>query len=127
MRSKVSVILAGLCLMAAFSGCYSTATGQSKVGVPFIKDGFESRYKIPVPVIVAAAREVLKHNGALTVDNSINNSLEAKVDGRTVYVRVEEVDTNVTRVVVQARTKSSSPDLDLASDIDKQIALRLPR
>ena len=44
---------------------------------------------------------------------------------RTVWVKVEPVDAGTTRVIVQARTKGGGSDLDLASDIDKQIALRL--
>jgi hypothetical protein len=35
------------------------------------------------------------------------------------------VDTKVTRVVVQVRTKAGAPDVALAGEIDKQIALRL--
>jgi hypothetical protein len=42
-------------------------------------------------------------------------------------VTVDEVEPKVTRVKVQARRKSGGSDIDLASEIDKQIALRLPR
>jgi hypothetical protein len=68
---------------------------------------------------------VLELNGTLTGENRINNSLEAKVDTRTVIVRVDEAEPGVSRVVVAARKKSGAADLDLASEIEKQIALKL--
>jgi hypothetical protein len=127
MNRKVSMILSGLLMAATFTGCYSTADGRMRAGIPLIKDQFESRYERPVPEVFAAAREVLQHNGTLTSENTINNSLQAKVDGKTVIIRVDEVEPKISRIIVQARSKSSSADLDLASEIDKQIALRLRR
>ncbi len=96
-----------------------------RAGVPFVKDSFEGRYQRPVPAIFAASRQVLELNGTVTGENRISNTLEAKVDNRTVIVRVDEVEPGVSRVVVQARKKSGTADLDLASEIDKQIALKL--
>ena len=63
---------------------------------------------------------MLKLNGTLVSENTINHSLEAKVDTRTVWVAVEEIEPKVSRVRVQARTKSGG-DIDLASELDKQI------
>ena len=96
-----------------------------RAGVPFVKDTFESRYQRPVPQIFAAAKEVLQHNGTLTAENTINNTLEAAVDNRRVIVKVDEVEPGVSRVLVEARKKMGTSDLDLAAEIDKQIALRL--
>ena len=96
-----------------------------KAGVPFVKDKFEGRYQRPVATIFTAARQVLELNGTLTGENRITNTLEAKVDNRTVIARVDEVEPGVSRVIVSARTKGGSPDLDLASEIEKQIALKL--
>jgi hypothetical protein len=123
-------ILLGICavvLTGAMTGCYHTPDGRSRVGTPFVKDTFESRYQRGVPQIFSAAREVLSHNGTLTGENTINNTLEAQIDARTVVVKVDEVEPGISRVLVQARTKSRQPDLDLAAEIDKQIALRLAR
>jgi hypothetical protein len=55
----------------------------------------------------------------------MRSTLEASVNTRTVWVKVEPADQQTTRVVVQARTKSGGTDLELASEIDKQIAIRL--
>jgi hypothetical protein len=129
MTRNVSVIFASLLALAivAGTGCYSTADGRMKPGMPLVKDHFESRYQISTKELLAAAKEVLSRNGTLTLENTINNTLEAKIDGRTVLVKVDEVEPSISRIIVQARTKLSSPDLDLASEIDKQIALQLRR
>ena len=51
--------------------------------------------------------------------------LEASVDERRIWVKIEEFDTRVTRVLVQARTKGGAADMEMAAFIDKQIAVRL--
>jgi hypothetical protein len=124
MTKKILALLAIVSVTVFVSGCYHTPDGRSRVGVP-LKDSFESRYQRTVPQILTAAKEVLSHNGTLTMDNSVNHTLEAKVDGRDVVVKVDEVEPGISRVLVQARTKAHAPDLDLAAEIDKQIALRL--
>ena len=122
---KIALLIAGMMTVGIFSGCYSTPEGKMKAGVPFVKDHFEGRYQRPVATIFAAARQVLELNGTVTGENRITNSLEAKVDNRTVMVRVDEVEPGVSRVIVAARKKGGGADLDLASEIEKQIALKL--
>ena len=122
---KIALLVAGMMAAGILAGCYSTPEGKMKGGVPFVKDHFEGRYQRPVATIFAAARQVLELNGTVTGENRINNSLEAKVDNRTVWVRVDEVEPGVSRVIVAARKKGGGADLDLASEIEKQIALKL--
>ncbi len=107
------------------SGCYSTQEGRKKVGVPFSKDTIESRYERPASQLFAAAKETLGFNGTLTGENTIAMTLEAKVDERTVWVKVDEIEPAISRIQVQARKKGGRGDVDLASELDKQIALRL--
>jgi hypothetical protein len=125
MRKTVALLVAGIIAAGVLSGCYSAPDGRKRAGVPFVKDQFEGRYQRPVATIYTAARQVLELNGTVTGENRINNSLEAKVDNRTVIIRVDEVEPGVSRVVVAARKKSGAADLDLASEIEKQIALKL--
>jgi len=125
MKRKFSLLFATAALAVLVSGCYSTAEGHYKPGVPFAKDSIESRYERPVDPIFAAAKEVLKFNGTLYGENTIQKTLQAKIDTRTVWIKVDEVEPKVSRVVVQARKKNGTSDIDLASEIDKQIALRL--
>ncbi len=120
------MILLTVIAMAAFStGCVNQVDGHKRPGVPFIKDKIISSYERPVAQIFAAAKEVLAANGMLNREDTINKVIEAKVNQRTVFVKVSEVDPNVTQVTVQVRTKAGVSDIDLAAEIDKQIALRL--
>ena len=112
-------------LMAVAAGCQHTPDGRSRAGVPFVKDTIESRYQRPVAQIFTAARQVLELNGTLTGENTINSTLEAKIDNRSVVVKVDEVEPGVSRVLVEARRKAGTADIDLAAEIDKQIALKL--
>ncbi len=118
--------LATVALAALFAtGCYSTKEGRKKVGVPFSKDTIESRYERSASQLFAAAKETLAFNGTLTGENTIAMTLAAKVDERTVWVKVTEIEPAISQIQVQARKKLGGGDVDLASELDKQIALRL--
>ena len=122
--SKTLSLLAVI-LLVVTTGCVKTVSGTSKAGVPLLKDTIESRYNRPVAEIFKAARQVLELHGTLTGENTINSSLEAQVDNRLLFVRVDEVEPTVSRVQVQARRKGGAGDIDLAAEIDKMIALKL--
>lgn len=111
--------------MILASGCYSTLDSRMKAGVPFSKDTIISRYEFPVDQLLAASKEVLAFSGTLVGDNTVTQTLEAKIDTRTVWVKVLEAEPNITEVRVQARRKGGVGDIDLASEIDKRIALQL--
>jgi len=127
MKTKLFELLTVCGLAVLIAGCVNTVDGRKSAGVPFVKDKIEGRYQRPVAQVFAAAKEVLAFNGVLTSENMINNSLEAKVDTRTVWVRVDKdkIDETVTHVTVQTRTKGGGGDIYLAAEIDKQIALKL--
>ena len=125
MKTKIFALLAGCGLAVLIAGCVNTVDGRKNAGVPFVKDKIEGSYQRPLPKVFAAAKEVLSFNGQLTGENTINNSLEAKVNTRTVWVRVDKLDEKVTHVIVQARMKGGAADVDLAHEIEKQIALKL--
>jgi hypothetical protein len=112
-------VIASCALLLA--GCVTTVDGRSRPGMPMAKDTIESRYERPVDQIFIAAKDVLTFNGTLVSENTINNSVEARVDTRTVWVAVDEIEPKISRVRVQARTKGGRGDIDLASEIDKQI------
>jgi hypothetical protein len=124
---KLNFVRAIACVLALgfVSGCVNTPDNRKHYGIPLMKRSFESRYERPVETIFAAAKEVLRFNGTLYGENTISHTLEAKVDTRTVWVAVDEVEPKISRVVVTALKKSGVADPDLAAEIDKQIALRL--
>jgi hypothetical protein len=137
MNAKSAATLLGLGLTILVSGCVSTVSGDTKAGVPFLKDKIEARYERPSEEILRAAKDVINANGAVTRESTLQNQTNAvnniakvvqgKVNQCTVWVRVEQVDRRITAVTVQTRTSAGGSDIDLAAQIDKQIALRLVR
>jgi hypothetical protein len=95
------------------------------MGMPLVNDRIQATYERAPQEIWTAAKDVIAYNGVLTSEDVLKATLEGAVDARKVWVRVEPVDTKVTRVVVQVRTKAGAPDVALAGELDKQIALRL--
>lgn len=107
------------------TGCVQNLDGRHQAGVPFAKDRVEGRYERSPAELWAASKDVLKHQGTLLSEDTLKNVLEASVDERRIWVKVEEFDTRTTRLLVQARTKGGGADMEMAAFIDKQIAVRL--
>jgi hypothetical protein len=125
MKTKALALLCVCALTAGLSGCVTALDGRQHAGVPFIKDKFEGRYERTPMDCWTAAKDVLRFNGSLYSEDTLKSTLEASINERTVWVRVEPIDPKVTRVTVQARTRGGGSDLDLAREIEKQIALHL--
>lgn len=121
----------GLILISVFallsSGCITNLEGDKQRGIPLKKDKITSRYERPAAPVHAAAKETLTMFGTLIGDDSIKQVLEAKVNQCSVWVKITEEEPNLTLVQTQVRTKAGGTDIELAAEIDKQIALRLPR
>jgi len=113
------------------TGCVRTVSDRDAAAVPFVKDKVEARYERSVDQVYDAALYVVQFNG--TIQNEVilhqadatARAIEGRVDQRRVWIRVEPVDAKVTSVVVQARTSAGGTDMNLAHELDKQIALRL--
>lgn len=116
------LLVAGL---GVFTGCRGNVAGGSTLAVPFLQDTIESKYPRSIDKVQIAAREVLAFNGTITSDDSVTRTLQAQINNRRVFVKVEELEPQVTRVLVQVFTKGGGADIHLAAEIDKQIALRL--
>ncbi len=125
MRAKLILLLAAGLQVALFTGCYPAVDGRRSVGLPFVKDTIEARYERAPMEIWKTAKDVIAYNGQLYSEDVLKSTLEGSVNTRTVWVRVEPLDERVTRVLVQARTKTGGADLEMAGEIDKQIALKL--
>ena len=121
-----SFLLLSTCIgTTLWSGCVGTIDGRKTVGLPFAKDKLERRYERTTLEIWDAAKDVLKYNGMLYSENMLQSTLEATVDQRTVWVRIEEVSAKESKVAVQARTKGGSGDVEMASWMIEQIGMRL--
>ena len=129
MKTTILALLTGTVIIGA--GCISTVNDRKTAGVPFLKDKIESRYQRPVDQVFQAAREVIKTDGTLVNESTLYNqnnpvkTVEGKVNQRSVWVRIEAVDATVSAVTVQTRTSAGGSDIDLAAQIDKEIALKL--
>jgi hypothetical protein len=129
MNTKILTLIFSVGLAVAMTGCVGTVDGRSQGGMPFVKDRIVGEYQRTTDQVMEAARAVLAFNGTLTAENRINNSLEAKVNQANVFVKVDAIDQDkpVTRVIVQVRAKGGGTDIDLAAELEKEIALKLVR
>jgi PBP1b-binding outer membrane lipoprotein LpoB len=135
MKTKLFAAVAGLALIVA--GCVGTVGGHSKAGVPFVKDTIKSSYERPAADVFQATQDVVAHNGVVLSTSTlygrtnavdgIAKVVEGKVNQRSVWVRIEQVNPKFTEVATQVRSQSGGTDLELAAEIDKQIALKLVR
>jgi hypothetical protein len=129
MKTKISLILLGALVMV---GCVKTVNERHAFALSPYKDKFESRYERSVDQVYAASLDVVKLNGTVSRESLINpgstnqlKAIEGKVNGRNVWVRVQEVDPKVTSVKVQVRTPGGGTDLDLTQELQKQIGINL--
>lgn len=125
-------ILAGLAAtIIVLTGCVSTVDNRTTPGVPFVKDKIEGKYERSVEQVFQAAKTVVARNGALVNESTIYNqtnavrTVEGKVYQTTVWVRITAIEPKLTSVVVQTRNKGGGSNLDLAHEIEKQIAIEL--
>jgi len=125
MKQKCLLLLAACASAVLMCGCVGTVDGRHEFGMPLVKDKMEARYPRSPHQVWTAAKDVLRYNGTLYSEDALQNVLEASVDTRTVWVKVEPVDREITRVLVQVRTKAGGTDQDLAAEIKTQIAVRL--
>ena len=130
MKTKIFAALAGIAIVA--TGCIGTVSGTKTAAIPFTKDRVEGRYERSVDQVYQASVAVIQNNGVIITEfiphdtTNVVRSLQGKVNQRNVWVKVEAVDTKITSVTVQARTAVNS-DVDLAHQLEKEIALQLAR
>lgn len=135
MKMRYAAAFLGAVVLVA--GCVSTVGGSKTAGVPFVNDKIQARYERPMDEVFEAAKEVITYNGTLLSESTLHGQTNAvngiakvaqgKVNQRTVWVRVQQEDPKITAVAVQTRTSGGAADIQLAAEIDKQIALRLVR
>src|SRR5437763_632306 len=129
MKTRIFVGLIGMAL--AVIGCVDTVSGGKAAGVPFFKDRVEGHYERPLSADYDAAKEVVIFNGKLVKESTLHTetndvkTVEGKINQRNVWVRIEAMDPKVTGVAVQTRTTNGGTDIDLAHEIEKQIAHKL--
>lgn len=121
-------------LAIAGTGCVNTVTGRQTGGMPLMKDKVDGRYERPAKQVFEACKEVVRFNGTLVNEitrhsqtNAAILAIEGRIQDRKVFMAVKELEPRLSEVTVQVRTKMGSPDLDLAHELEKQVALKLAR
>ncbi len=131
MKTKSFAALVGIALVTA--GCVSTVTDTHTAAVSFARDRVEGRYQRPLDQVYQASVQVIQNNGTVITEfiphdttNTVR-SLQGKANQCDVWLRVEAVDPQITQVTVEARTKWGGSNIDLAHELEKEIALQLAR
>ena len=124
MTFRLFLLCVASSLAAVSVGCISTPQGK-QFGLPGVRDTVVSRYERPMDQVINSAREVLSRTGTITGDDVVNNEVSAKIDNRSVWVTVSEVEPLVTEVKVRVRASRGTADQAMAAEIDKQIAIGL--
>ena len=129
MKKSIFAVLAGAAIIG--TGCVSTVSDTHTFAVSYGKDSVAGRYPRSIDQVYQASVAVVQDNGVTTQEyiphDSTNavRSLEGRISDRKIWIRVEQIDRNVSQVDVQARTKWGRTDLDLVHQIEKEIALKL--
>jgi|SRR5580700_6194605 hypothetical protein len=131
MKTKIFAAFVGLAIVTA--GCISTVSGTRTPAVTWSKDHVEGRYERSVDQVYQASLTVINANGVLITEfiphdttNTVR-SLQGKVNQRNVWIRVEAIDPKITGVTVQVRSTWGVSDIDIAHELEKEIALQLAR
>ena len=119
MKFRFFALLGVSCVLLMGAGCVSTPQDNLIIGLPG-KDKIVSRYEKSYDQVKSATIAVLKRNGTLVGDDLVRRVLEARIDTAKVYVALDDSEPKITKVTVQVR-RGAVADIDLASEIDKQI------
>jgi hypothetical protein len=130
MKMKFFAVLAGAVIAA--TGCVKTVSDTRSMAITWSKDSVTGRYNRSMDQVYHASMQVVVNNGVLvkefiTPGTNIVRSLEAKINQRNVWIRVQAVDSSTTQVDVQARSSWGVSDVDLSHELEKEIALQLAR
>lgn len=125
MKSNWIALVAACLGVSVLAGCVDTVDGRHRAGMPFQTDRTEGRYERPVADLWVAAKDVLKYHGTISSEDVNRQSLQGNVDERHIWISVDAIDDKLSRVIVQARTKGGFADMQMASYLEKEIAVRL--
>ena len=128
MKTKIFLAFLGAAIIT--TGCVGTVSGTKTPALVYNRDQVQGRYQRSVDQVYQAAVQVIQSDGVLVTEyiphdttNTVR-SLKGKVNQRNVWIRVAAESPQITDVTVQARSGTSG-DVDLAHELEKEIALKL--
>ncbi len=131
---KMIMLACGVAAVAMLAtGCVQTVSGTNTFATSVGQDSVSGRYQRSLDQVYQASLAVIQRNGVLTTEyiphdsTNVVRSLQGRVNDMNVWIRVEVVDPRVTGVEVETRSKWGVTDLDLAHELEKEIALQLAR
>ena len=128
MKTKIFLAFLGVAIIT--SGCVGTVSGTKTPALVYNRDAVQGRYQRSVDLVYQAAVQVVQTDGVLVKEfiphdtTNVVRSLQAKVNQRNVWIRVAAESPQISQVTVQARSGTSG-DVDLAHQLEKEIALKL--
>lgn len=123
--------LAAIALVTA--GCITTVSDTKVAGNPIGRDSVGGIYRRPLDEVYRAAVQVINNDGKLLTEyipHDTTNTVRAfmgQVNRNKVWVRVEAMGPQTSEISVEARTKWGNQNLDLAHELEKEVALQLAR
>jgi len=128
MKTKIFLAFLGAVVIAC--GCVGTVSGTKTPALVYNRDQVQGRYQRSVDQVYQAAVQVIQSDGVMVTEyiphdttNTVR-SLRGKVNQHNVWIRVAAESPQITDVTVQARSGTSG-DVDLAHELEKEIALKL--
>lgn len=112
-------------------GCVSKVTETQPGSKPAYQDRIENRYAKSVDQVYDAAQKAVESFGNVTRAGNVLSAtnqvrtVEGQINGRAIFIRLEEVAPKTTTAVVQVRTKAGGTDLRVAKDVVRQIGVYL--
>ena len=133
MKTKLFAALAALTFVAA--GCITTVSDTKVAGNPVGRDAVSGAYQRSLDEVYAAAVKVINTDGTLLTEyipHDTTNTVRAfkgRVNDNTVWMRVQAVTVEppLSEITVGARTKWGNQDLDMAHQLEKEVALQLAK
>jgi hypothetical protein len=131
MVMKNLTTLLALALPLALVGCVGKVTETTPGAKPAYRDRVTNQYQKSVDQVFEATKQAVTSLGNVTRADTVLaatnqvRTVEGMINGRSIYIRLEEVKPKSTTAVVQVRTRVGGTDLRVAADVVRQIGVFL--
>jgi len=131
MVMKNLTTLLALAVVLTLAGCVGKVTETTPGRKPAYQDRVTNQYQKSVDQVFEAAKQAVTSFGNVTRADTVLaatnqvRTVDGLINGRSIYIRLEEVKPKTTTAVVQVRTKAGGTDLRLAADVVRQIGVYL--
>jgi len=128
---KTGIKFLALTMALGLTGCVHTVTENRPGQLPAYRDRLEVRYQKPLDVVFEASKRALTSFGNITAEGKVYATtnevriVEGMVNGRSIYMRVEQIDPVVTSAIVQVRTSMGGTDLRIAKNLVQRMAIEM--